>query len=90
MCRYEEKRADAEKALWLMIRGVMNQRRKNILNGLKSLGAFLPQNGLTWPEALAKTGISGQCRGETLSLEQFAAIARAAGYEAKPESPPEE
>ena len=79
-----------EKALWLMIRGVMNQRRKNILNGLKSLGAFLPQNGLTWPEALAKTGISGQCRGETLSLEQFAAIARAAGYEAKPESPPEE
>ena len=70
-----------EKALWLMIRGVMNQRRKNIMNGLKSLGAFQPKNGLSWPEVLEVAGISGQCRGETLSLDQFAAIASAAGFD---------
>lgn len=69
-----------DKALWLLIRGVMNQRRKNILNGLKSLGAFQPKNGLTWPEALEEAGISREVRGETLSLEEFADIVRAAGY----------
>jgi len=69
-----------ERALWTLIRGVMNQRRKNLLNGLKSLGGFVPRTGATWSEVLELVGISGQCRGETLSLDQFAAIVRAAGF----------
>jgi 16S rRNA (adenine1518-N6/adenine1519-N6)-dimethyltransferase len=69
-----------ERALWTLIRGVMNQRRKNLLNGLKSLGGFVPRTGTTWSEVLEQAGISGQVRGETLSLDQFAAIVRMAGF----------
>lgn len=75
-----------ERALWTLIRGVMNQRRKNLLNGLKSLGGFVPRTGAAWSEVLEQAGISGQCRGETLSLDQFAAIVRAAGFAEKDET----
>ena len=69
-----------ERALWTLIRGVMNQRRKNLLNGLKSLGGFVPRTGATWSDVLEQAWISGQVRGETLSLDQFAAIVRVAGF----------
>jgi len=70
-----------EKSLWLIIRGVLNQRRKTILNGLKALGAFEPKNNLDWPSVLEKAGISKDLRGETLDLSDFVKIAKAAGYE---------
>jgi len=69
-----------EKALWTLIRGIMNQRRKNLFNGLKSLGAFQPKNSLSWQEVLEQAGISGICRGENLSMQQFVDIIKAAGY----------
>ena len=69
-----------EKALWLTIRGLFNQRRKNLLNGLKSLGAFMPANGISWAEALEDAGVDLRRRPETLSLAEYAAIVRAAGY----------
>lgn len=69
-----------ENALWLVIRSLFNQRRKNLLNGLKSLGAFIPSNGLSWAEALEDAGVDHRRRPETLSLEEFAAIVEAAGY----------
>jgi 16S rRNA (adenine1518-N6/adenine1519-N6)-dimethyltransferase len=70
-----------EKALWTLIRGIMNQRRKNLLNGLKSLGSFQPKNDMQWQDALAAAAIPGSCRGEELSIEQFADIVKAAGYQ---------
>lgn len=69
-----------EKVLWLVIRGLFNQRRKNLLNGLKSLKPFVPRDGKTWPEALEEAGIDHRRRPETLSLWEFAAIVNAAGY----------
>ncbi len=72
-----------EKALWLVIRGLFNQRRKSLLNGLKSLGAFTPSGGRSWPAVLEEAGIDSSRRPETLSLEEFAAIVTAAGYGVK-------
>lgn len=72
-----------DKVLWLVIRGVFNQRRKSLLNGLKSLGALLPAGGLDWREVLAAAGIDSGRRPETLALTEFAAIVKAAGYGAK-------
>lgn len=69
-----------EKALWLVIRGLFNQRRKSLLNGLKSLGAFLPAGGKGWQEVLEEAGIDSRRRPETLALEEFAAIVTIAGY----------
>ena len=69
-----------EKALWLVIRGLFNQRRKNLLNGFKSLGALTPRTGESWAAALEAAGIDFRRRPETLSLDEFAAILRAAGY----------
>lgn len=69
-----------EQALWTLIRGVLNQRRKTLLNGLKSLGGFQPKQNMSWQEVLEISGIPGNCRGEELSLEQFALIIRTAGY----------
>jgi 16S rRNA (adenine1518-N6/adenine1519-N6)-dimethyltransferase len=77
--RYAESNAD-EKALWLVIRGLFTKRRKNLLNGLKSLGAFSPVNGADWAEALQAAGVDRHRRPETLSLAEFAAIVCAAGY----------
>ncbi|MEL7623710.1 MAG: 16S rRNA (adenine(1518)-N(6)/adenine(1519)-N(6))-dimethyltransferase RsmA [Clostridiales bacterium] len=72
-----------EKALWLVIRGLFNQRRKSLLNGLKSLGAFLPAGGKSWQEVLEEAGIDSRRRPETLALEEFGAIVTIAGYGAK-------
>jgi 16S rRNA (adenine1518-N6/adenine1519-N6)-dimethyltransferase len=69
-----------EKLLWLVIRGLFNQRRKSLLNGLKSLGPVLPAGGKSWREVLDEAGIDSLRRPETLALAEFAAIARAAGW----------
>ena len=71
-----------EKALWLTIRGLFNQRRKNLPNALKSLGAFVPCNAKSWNEVLEEIGVDSRRRPETLSLAEFAAIVSAAGYSA--------
>lgn len=69
-----------EDALWLAIRGVFNQRRKNLLNGLKALGTFTPSDGRDWAEVLEEAGVDRRRRPETLSLAEFTAIIAAAGY----------
>ena len=69
-----------EKVLWLMIRGLFNQRRKNLLNGLKTLAPLAPRWGLGWAEVLEKTGVDYHRRPETLSLTEFIALVKAAGY----------
>ena len=69
-----------ERALWTVIRGLFNQRRKNLSNGLKSLGTFVPANGISWAEALESAGLDRNRRPETLSLAEFATLVKAAGY----------
>ena len=69
-----------EKALWTVIRGLFNQRRKNLQNGFKSLGTFVPRTGESWASALEQAGVDFRRRPETLSLDEFAAILRAAGF----------
>lgn len=69
-----------EEPLWRLIQGVMTQRRKTLGNGLKSLGAFQPSNGLNWLEAAEAAEVCVLSRGEELSLEAFVELARAAGY----------
>lgn len=62
-----------EKLLFEIIRGSFNMRRKTLWNGVKCLG--LPKEKLE--EAFIKSGIDQKRRGETLSLEEFAALSDA-------------
>ena len=58
------------------VRASFAQRRKTLVNGLAA--AFpLPKGELA--EALAACGLDEKTRGETLSLAQFAAVARELG-----------
>jgi len=66
--------------LWQVIRGLFNQRRKNLLNGFKTIKTIAPLRGEGWPGVLEETGIDYQRRPETLSLTEFIAIVRTAGY----------
>ena len=68
------------RVLWLVVRGLFNQRRKNLHNGFKSLGALTPANGISWAEALEAAAVDSRRRPETLSLAEFTAILKAAGY----------
>ena len=57
-----------------IIKCAFGQRRKTLLNGLKNLGNFnLSKDELT--EAIEEMGLDSRVRGETLSIEQFAALA---------------
>jgi 16S rRNA (adenine1518-N6/adenine1519-N6)-dimethyltransferase len=58
-----------------VVRGAFGQRRKTLLNSLKSAGLVPSEKMLT--DVLSGCGIDGGRRGETLSLEEFAAISRA-------------
>ncbi|MCL1848563.1 MAG: 16S rRNA (adenine(1518)-N(6)/adenine(1519)-N(6))-dimethyltransferase RsmA [Clostridiales bacterium] len=69
-----------EDVLWRMIRGVFNQRRKHLLNGLKSLQPLVPQRASGWAEILEEAGLDYRLRPESLSLEDFAVIVRLAGF----------
>jgi 16S rRNA (adenine1518-N6/adenine1519-N6)-dimethyltransferase len=53
------------------------QRRKTLLNSLKSDKAL--GQGVDWAAVLARAGLDGGRRAETLSVEEFAAIERALG-----------
>lgn len=63
-----------EALMFRLIRASFNQRRKTLLNGLRN------DKGLSFQKedleiALAACGLSPDVRGETLTLEQFAALA---------------
>ena len=63
-----------ERLMFALIRASFNQRRKTLLNGLKNS----PELQLGREEilqALAQIGLPENVRGETLTLEQFAALA---------------
>lgn len=63
-----------EKLMFDIIKCAFGQRRKTLLNGLKNLGNFnLSKDELT--EAIEEMGLDSRVRGETLSIEQFAALA---------------
>ena len=57
-----------------LVKGAFNQRRKTLLNSLRSAG--FDAEDATLSEALARSGIDGGRRGETLSLDEFAALSR--------------
>jgi 16S rRNA (adenine1518-N6/adenine1519-N6)-dimethyltransferase len=57
-----------------LVKGAFNQRRKTLLNSLRSAGFGGEDESLT--EALTRSGIDGGRRGETLSLDEFAALSR--------------
>lgn len=69
-------RADAgdEAFFRQVVRGAFGQRRKTLWNCLKSAGLVADEKILT--EALAGCGIDAGRRGETLSLDEFAALSR--------------
>jgi 16S rRNA (adenine1518-N6/adenine1519-N6)-dimethyltransferase len=52
-----------------LVKAAFSQRRKTLWNALKSVPGAR--------EALARAGIDPQRRGETLSVEEFAAVERA-------------
>lgn len=58
-----------------VVKGGFNQRRKTLLNSLRSAG-FDDADG-TLTAALAACSVDGMRRGETLSLEEFGALSRA-------------
>ncbi|MDO5131559.1 MAG: 16S rRNA (adenine(1518)-N(6)/adenine(1519)-N(6))-dimethyltransferase RsmA [Eubacteriales bacterium] len=76
---YEKPPVEAdEKFLFALIRASFNQRRKTLANGL-SHGFLCGNRTLSRAEvetALADMGLSPDIRGEKLSLDQFAALAR--------------
>lgn len=57
-----------------LVKGAFNQRRKTLLNTLRSAGIG-SEDGLL-QAALSRCGIDGGRRGETLTLEEFAALSR--------------
>lgn len=67
-----------EKLLFKVIRASFNQRRKTLQNGLKNFEGFSYTKEQI-VSALEAAGLPENVRGETLSLEQFAEIARQLG-----------
>ena len=57
-----------------LVKGAFSQRRKTLLNSLRSAGIGAEDDYL--PAALSRSGIDGGRRGETLSLDEFAALSR--------------
>ena len=65
--------AKDEKLMFRIIRASLNQRRKTLANGLSNSDKIdLPKDVIT--EAIAKLGKVESVRGESLSLEEFAAL----------------
>lgn len=62
-----------ERLFFRVMRGAFGQRRKTLANALR--GAGFDKEAVA--AALAQAGIDGGRRGETLSLEEFAALSRA-------------
>lgn len=62
-----------EKLFFAVVKAAFGQRRKTLLNALSSGNFRISKDGIK--EILDKVGIDENRRGETLSLEEFAAIA---------------
>lgn len=65
-----------ERLMFKIVKAAFGQRRKTLLNSLKNSGEF----SLTkeqWEDIFRESGIAPGVRGETLSLEQFAALSDA-------------
>ena len=62
-----------EKLFFDIIRNAFNMRRKTLWNGVKNIG--LPKEKLE--EAFSEANVDPKRRGETLSIEEFAALADA-------------
>lgn len=75
---YQEPPVDVqdEKYLFALIRSSFNQRRKTLANGLAG-GMGIPRERVT--AALQEMGLPATTRGETLTLEQFAALSNLLG-----------
>ena len=68
-----------EKLFFRVVRAAFGQRRKTLANSLQG-------NGFSKEEVVAmlqETGIKGERRGETLSLDEFAALSRSFAYNRK-------
>ncbi|MDR1193590.1 MAG: 16S rRNA (adenine(1518)-N(6)/adenine(1519)-N(6))-dimethyltransferase [Peptococcaceae bacterium] len=76
--RRRETPAVEEQALWRLIQAALGQRRKTLGNALKSLTDPGSLKGMDWRQAANAAGIDLCRRGETLSLDEFIALAQAA------------
>ena len=63
-----------EKTFFKVVAAAFSVRRKMLTNSLKNMGGLTGEQVKAW---LEKAGIDGTRRAETLSLEEFAALARA-------------
>ncbi|MEW6771408.1 MAG: 16S rRNA (adenine(1518)-N(6)/adenine(1519)-N(6))-dimethyltransferase RsmA [Bacillota bacterium] len=70
-----------EELFFRVVRAAFAQRRKTLANALA--GSGLGPGRDAWPEVLARAGIDPMRRGETLSLEEFAAVTRSLAAERK-------
>ena len=66
-------KVQSEKTFFRVVRASFAQRRKTLSNSLKAAGI----GGEVCQSILTEAGIDGMRRGETLSLEEFAAVANA-------------
>lgn len=62
-----------------LVKAAFGQRRKRLRNALKTLGLSVA----VIDAALAEAGLDGERRGETLSVEEFAALSQAVGRAAR-------
>ena len=65
-----------EKVFFRVVAAAFSVRRKMLTNSLRHMGGLSGDQVKEW---LAAAGIDGTRRAETLSLEEFAALARAFG-----------
>jgi 16S rRNA (adenine1518-N6/adenine1519-N6)-dimethyltransferase len=72
----------SEEAFFLVSRAAFGQRRKTLQNALTN-ATTLPFEKEVIVAALAAAGVDGQRRGETLSLEELAAITRALPFDSE-------
>ena len=63
-----------EKTFFRVVAAAFSVRRKMLTNSLKNMGGLTGEQVKNW---LDRAGIDGKRRAETLSLEEFAALARA-------------
>ena len=63
-----------EKTFFKVVAAAFSVRRKMLTNSLKNMGGLTGEQVKAWME---KAGIDGKRRAETLTLEEFAALARA-------------
>ncbi|MBQ9636058.1 MAG: 16S rRNA (adenine(1518)-N(6)/adenine(1519)-N(6))-dimethyltransferase, partial [Acidaminococcaceae bacterium] len=63
-----------EKTFFKVVAAAFSVRRKMLTNSLKNMGGLNSEQVKAW---LERAGIDGKRRAETLSLEEFAMLARA-------------